>query len=75
MNVFMVQFMKIGYTGEAMALSKFGLPVTFESFNVKCKNQAEHDEEIKKGTFAGYCRECFVPNAYDNTMAEKAFNE
>ncbi len=75
MNVFMVQFMKIGYTGEAMALKKFGLPITFESFNVQCKNQSDHDEEITKGTFAGYCRECFVPNAYDNPMAVKAFNE
>lgn len=75
LSVYMVQFMKIGYTGEALALQKFGLPMTFESFNVTCKNQAHHDEEIRKGTFAGYCRDCFVPTQYDQPMAQKAFSE
>jgi cob(I)alamin adenosyltransferase len=75
LKVYMVQFMKIGYTGEALALRKFGLPMKFESYNVICKNQAQHDEEIEKGTFAGYCRECFVPNQYDSVMATKAFED
>lgn len=75
MSVFMVQFMKIGYTGEALAMQKFGLPLVFESFNVKCKNQGLHDEEIKQGTFKGYCRDCFVPTQYDSPMAHKAFEE
>ncbi len=73
LNVYMVQFMKIGYTGESLALQKFGLPMKFESFNVTCKNQSQHDEEIRKGTFEGYCRECFVPTQFDSSLAEKAF--
>ncbi len=73
MKVFIVQFMKIGYTGEVLALRKFGIPITFESFNVECKNQAEHDKEIIAGTFKGYCRDCFVPNEFDNTLATSAF--
>lgn len=73
MKVFIVQFMKIGYTGEVLALRKFGIPITFESFNVECKNQAEHDKEIIAGTFKGYCRECFVPTEFDATLATNAF--
>ncbi len=73
MVVYMVQFMKIGYTGEALALKRFGLPMNLESFNVECKNQAQHDQEILEGTFKGYCRDCFVPNQYDKPMAEAAF--
>lgn len=75
LSVHMVQFMKIGYTGEALALRKFGLPMKFESYNVICKNQAAHDAEIENGTFAGYCRDCFVPNQYDHVMADKAFED
>jgi cob(I)alamin adenosyltransferase len=73
LSVYMVQFMKIGYTGESLALRKFGLPMSFESFNVTCKNQAQHDEEIRNGTFTGYCRDCFVPTQFDSALAEKAF--
>ncbi|MEK6970213.1 MAG: cob(I)yrinic acid a,c-diamide adenosyltransferase [archaeon] len=75
LRVYMVQFMKIGYTGESLALRKFGLPMTFESFNVTCKNQEHHDEEIRNGTFAGYCRDCFLPTQFDSALAEKAFNQ
>lgn len=74
MSVYMVQFMKIGYTGEMLALRKFNVPMTLESFNITCKNQAQHDEEIRAGTFAGYCRDCFVPTQFDSPLAEKAFN-
>jgi cob(I)alamin adenosyltransferase len=73
MRVFIVQFMKIGYTGEVLALRKYGVPITFESFNVECKNQSLHDEEIRKGTFKGYCRDCFVPTEFDNSLATSAF--
>ncbi len=73
MRVFIVQFMKIGYTGEVLALRKYGIPITFESFNVECKNQAQHDKEIMEGTFKGYCRDCFVPTEFDNTLATNAF--
>ncbi|MDP2666291.1 MAG: cob(I)yrinic acid a,c-diamide adenosyltransferase [Candidatus Diapherotrites archaeon] len=73
MKVYMVQFLKIGYTGEALALRRFGLPMSLESFNVTCKNQASHDADIAAGVFSGYCRDCFVPTQYDAPMAEKAF--
>ncbi|MFH0970889.1 MAG: cob(I)yrinic acid a,c-diamide adenosyltransferase [Candidatus Diapherotrites archaeon] len=73
LNVYMVQFMKIGYTGELLALQKFGLPMGFESYNVECKNQSLHDAEIAAGTFKGYCRDCFIPTQYDALMAVKAF--
>lgn len=73
MRVFVVQFMKIGYTGEILALRKYGVPITFESFNVECKNQALHDEEIRAGTFKGYCRDCFVPTDFDAQLAMNAF--
>lgn len=73
MNVFMVQFMKMGYTGEILNSIKFDLPIKIESFNVVCPNQEQHEKEIREGTFAGYCRDCFVPNDYDTEMATKAF--
>ncbi|MBM3282011.1 MAG: cob(I)yrinic acid a,c-diamide adenosyltransferase [Candidatus Diapherotrites archaeon] len=73
MRVFIVQFMKIGYTGEILALRKYGIPISFESFNVECKNQALHDEEIRAGTFKGYCRDCFVPTDFDAPLATNAF--
>lgn len=74
LKTYMVQFLKIGYSGEIFSLKKFGLPIFIHSFNVKCKNQAQHDEEIKNGTFSGYCKDCFVPNQYDPIMAREAFD-
>ncbi len=74
LKVFMVQFMKIGYTGEILSAVKYDTPIRIESFNVDCPRQEEHNKEIRAGTFQGYCRECFVPNDYDKTTAEKAFN-
>lgn len=73
LKVYMVQFMKIGYTGEILNIMKHHYPLEIDSFNVTCKNQSQHDEEIKLGTFKGYCRDCFVPNSYDPEMAKAAF--
>ena len=73
LKTYIVQFLKIGYSGEIFTLKKFDLPITIHSFNVVCKNQAQHDEDIKKGTFSGYCKDCFVPNQYDPIMAKEAF--
>ncbi len=75
LSVYMVQFMKIGYTGELLALQRFGLPMSMDSFNVRCKNQDAHDVEIQAGTFSGYCRECFVPTSYDSSLASRAFGK
>lgn len=73
MRVYITQFMKIGYTGEALAIHQYNLPITFVSYNVVCKNQSQHDDEIRAGTFKGYCRDCFVPTQFDAPMAARAF--
>lgn len=75
MKVFMVQFMKMGYTGEILNSIRYDLPIKIESFNVICPNQTQHEKEIREGTFMGYCRECFVPNEFDTEMANKGFEE
>jgi cob(I)alamin adenosyltransferase len=73
LKTYIVQFLKIGYSGEILTLKKFDLPITIHSFNVTCKNQEQHDGDIKNGSFSGYCKDCFVPNQYDSVMAKEAF--
>lgn len=75
LRVHMVQFMKIGYTGEILFTKRYGVPLDIHSFNVQCKSQAQHDQDIKNGTFKGYCRDCFVPTEYDEPLARKAFED
>ncbi|MFH0961985.1 MAG: cob(I)yrinic acid a,c-diamide adenosyltransferase [archaeon] len=56
-----VQFLKIGYTGEALAIRKLGenVPIRLVSYGKKCVNQAQHDRDFSAGKLESYCKSCF----------------
>lgn len=72
-RVFMVQFMKMGYTGEILNAAQASFPIEIAKFNVECINHKEHEREIKLGVFEGYCKHCFDPSKFDNEKAREAF--
>ena len=78
LRVYMVQFMKLGYTGEILHLIQLSekmetVPFEIQPFSVKCKNDKDHQRLIRLGLFEGYCRDCFAPNPFDSEKAEEAF--
>lgn len=73
LRVYMVQFMKIGYTGEILNTMQNALSLEIAPFNVECINQKQHEIDIKLGRFKGYCRHCFDANPLDENKAREAF--
>lgn len=74
MRVYMVQFMKMGYTGEIINAKRNEIPLDIEPFNVKCVNDSAHQVQIRQGKFEGYCRSCFcAQQEYDREKALEAF--
>jgi len=72
----MVQFLKTGYTGEVLALRKFGnLPIEIISYGKKCVNHETHEKEFAEGRFESYCRNCFTIDEADKKFCEEALKE
>lgn len=74
LKVRFIQFMKQGYTGERFIFDKI-TNIKFSAFGSRCKNWETHEEEIRKGTFEGFCRDCFKPYAEDLPMCQKGLLE
>ncbi len=72
----MIQFLKTGYTGEVLALRKFGnLPIEIISYCKKCVNHWKHEKEFSEGMFESYCRNCFALDETDKKFCDDAIME
>lgn len=71
-----VQFLKTGYAGEALALRKArGLPIRLVSRGKKCVNSARHEADFAAGRLESYCRDCFRIDGEDKRLARLALEE
>ncbi|MFH0714248.1 MAG: cob(I)yrinic acid a,c-diamide adenosyltransferase [Candidatus Diapherotrites archaeon] len=73
LRVYMVQFMKIGYTGEILNTMQNSLSLEIIPFNIPCEHQKQHDIDVKLGQFKGYCKACFDVKPMDAEKAKEAF--
>lgn len=74
LKVRFIQFLKQGYTGERFMFEK--IPnIKFTAYGARCRNWKAHEEEIRNGTFEGFCRECFKPYEEDKERALEGLKE
>ena len=74
-RVYFCQFLKMGYTGEAISLRRHFPKAKLEFFGPRCVNWEQHEKDIHAGTFEGFCRQCFDLTEKDEPLAQKGYEK
>ena len=73
LRVAVVQFLKAsGYSGEVLAARRFVPNIKVFSFGKKCPNASLHEEQIARGSFQSFCKECFSTTQEEREEAKEA---